>query len=561
MRRRIPRSARRTVRQDRAGEPSRAVTGCRAAAWRHMGRLGAAIAGGALVWSSFPPIGWWPAAIAGCALLGWVLIHGRPTVRAGSAYGLVFGLAFYLPLLPWTGALVGVVPWLALSVLCALFPAVFTAVAVTLRPLPGWPIWWACAWTAVEWLKTSVPFGGFPWGVLAFGQSNGPLAQLAPWGGTALVSMTVTLAGFVVTAALTSSRGHRLRSLAGPVALIVALAVLAVVTGAGWQPWRSEDRRASVTVAAVQGNVPRLGLDFNAQRRAVLDNHRRQTELLAEQVDAGRLPQPDLVVWPENSSDIDPLANPDAAEQINAAADVVHAPILVGAVLTGRDPGTGSLSTSNTVIVWTPDDGPGTRHDKKILQPFGEYLPWRAFFRLFSDYADRAGFFVPGDGPAVLRVGDITVGVATCWEAVFDRAPRESVRNGAQILAIPTNNATFNETMSRQFLAFARVRALEHQRSVVVAGTTGVSTMITADGQSLDETEFFTADHLVSALELNRDLTPATLFAPSVQLVLTGMALIAALVSATRRPRARTRPEPLHAKTAPRRPTHPPIVY
>lgn len=511
-----------------------------------MGRLGAAIVGGVLVWSSFPPIGWWPAAIGGCALLGWALTHGRPGVRAGSAYGLAFGLAFYLPLLPWTGALVGRVPWLALSVLCALFPAVFAAAAVMLRPLPGWPIWWACAWTAVEWLKSSVPFGGFPWGVLGFGQSNGPLAQLAPWGGTALVSLTVVLAGFGVTAALTSAPGHQLRSVAVPIAAVAALAVLAVATGAGWQPWRSEDRRASVTVAAVQGNVPRLGLDFNAQRRAVLDNHRRQTELLAAEIGAGRLPQPDLVVWPENSSDIDPLANPDAAEQINAAADAVNAPILVGAVLAGRDPEKGSRNTSNTVIVWAPGHGPGARHDKKILQPFGEYLPYRAFFRLFSDYADRAGFFVPGDGPAVVRVGDITVGVATCWEAVFDRAPRESVRNGAQILAIPTNNATFNETMSRQFLAFARIRALEHQRPVVVAGTTGVSTIITADGQIIDETEFFTADHLVSTLELNRDLTPATRFAPSLQTVLTGTALLAGLVSGIVRRRAQPVGATLH---------------
>ena len=89
----------------------------------------------------------------------------------------------------------------------------------------------------------------------------------------------------------------------------------------------------AVTVAAVQGNVPRLGLEFNAQRRAVLDNHVRETMRLAEDVRAGRAPQPAVVIWPENSSDIDPIRNRDAAELISAAADAVHAPILVGAVL------------------------------------------------------------------------------------------------------------------------------------------------------------------------------------------------------------------------------------
>ena len=80
---------------------------------------------------------------------------------------------------------------------------------------------------------------------------------------------------------------------------------------------RAPTTTQSVTVAAVQGNVPRLGLEFNAQRRAVLDNHVRETVRLADDVRAGRAAQPMFVIWPENSSDIDPLANADAADQIS----------------------------------------------------------------------------------------------------------------------------------------------------------------------------------------------------------------------------------------------------
>jgi apolipoprotein N-acyltransferase len=498
----------------------------------------AALAGGAALWISFPPTGWWPAAILGCALLGWVLAHHNTTARSGAVYGFLFGLAFYLPLLPWTGVLVGVIPWLALSIVSAAFPALFAAVAVALRHLPGRPIWWACGWVAVEGLKGAVPFGGFPWGIVAFSQAGGPLAQLAPWGGTALVSFATALAGFTAGTAWTAPRRGRWRPVALPVSVVAGLALLAAVTAAGWQPWRSQQSQASLVVAAVQGNVPRLGLDFNAQRRAVLDNHVQQTARLADDIRAGRVPQPDLVVWPENSSDIDPLTNLDAATQIESAARAVNAPILVGAVL-----GNSTRSTTNTVIVWSPVDGPGERHDKKILQPFGEYLPWREFFQLFSDFADRAGFFVPGAGSGVVRAADTSIGVATCWEAVFDRAPRESVLNGAQILAIPTNNATFNETMSRQFLAFARIRALEHQRPVVVAGTTGISTLITADGEVVDETSFFTADHLVSALELNSALTPATRWAPWVQGALAAAAVVGLTLTALARRRSTAPPD------------------
>ena len=144
--------------------------------------------------------------------------------------------------------------------------------------------------------------------------------------------------------------------------------------------------------------MPRLGLDFNAQRRAVLDNHVRETLRLADDVRAGRAPQPTVVIWPENSSDIDPIANRDAADQIGVAADAIRAPILVGAVVAAPGYTQDDPQATNTVIVWDPVGGPGERHDKKIVQPFGEYLPWRGFFRLLSSFADRAGYFVPGVG-------------------------------------------------------------------------------------------------------------------------------------------------------------------
>ena len=171
------------------------------------------------------------------------------------------------------------------------------------------------------------------------------------------------------------------------------------------------DERA-VTIAAVQGNVPRLGLDFNAQRRAVLDNHVEQTLQLAEDVRAGEASQPQFVIWPENSSDIDPLTNADAAQQIDVAARAIGVPILVGAVVAHPDATSDTPAASNTVIVWDPEQGPGERHDKQIVQPFGEYLPWRALFTRLSSYAERAGYFVPGSGTGVVHPAGIPVGLS-----------------------------------------------------------------------------------------------------------------------------------------------------
>ena len=121
---------------------------------------------------SFPPIGWWWSAVLSLALLSWVLVHPKTTLAGGFGYGLLFGLGFYIPLLPWISGLVGPVPWLMLAALQALFVGVFGMFAVVVRRLPGWPLWLALLWAMQEWLKSSVPFGGFPWGVVGFGQTQ-----------------------------------------------------------------------------------------------------------------------------------------------------------------------------------------------------------------------------------------------------------------------------------------------------------------------------------------------------------------------------------------------------
>jgi apolipoprotein N-acyltransferase len=175
---------------------------------------------------------------------------------------------------------------------------------------------------------------------------------------------------------------------------------------------------------------------------------------------------------------------------------------------------------TNTVIVWNPATGPADRHDKEIVQPFGEYLPMAWLFKHLSPYAGRAGHMVPGKSSDVVQIAGVPVGVSTCWEVIFDREPRKAVLNGAQLLAVPANNATFNKRMSEQQLAFAKVRAVEHDRYVVVAGTTGISSVIAPDGGELVRTRFFEPGYLDIQVRLKTQLTPATRWGPILQWVL-----------------------------------------
>jgi apolipoprotein N-acyltransferase len=497
-----------------------------------------AAGGGVLVYLSFPPrTAWWLAPL-GFALLGWVLHHRR--ARAGFGYGLLFGLGFTVPLLRWTGEFVGLIAWLPLALACALLISLGTTGMAVVSRLRGAPLWMALLWVADEALRGVFPFGGFPWGSLAFGQPEGWYLPLAALGGAPLVGFAVALTGFGLAAVARTLRG---RPRVAAVAAGAVAAVLPLVAGLAANGLvHTAPTDGTAVVAAIQGNVPRAGLDFNSQRRAVLDNHVNRTLELAADVKAGREPQPDLVIWPENSSDIDPYRNQDASERIDVAARAIGAPIAVGAVLVGEDG-----LPRNTVLLWDPERGPVDEYTKRQLQPFGETMPYREFFRIFSPQVDRANNFQPGDDPDGFQMGAAKVAIDTCYEVAFDDVVRDSVLAGANLIAIPTNNATFGYTeMTYQQLAMSRLRAVEHGKAVIVAATSGVSGIVQPDGTVTLRTEMFTPDALVATLPLRGETTLATRLGPWPDRVMTAagvLALVFAAGAGLRRRRARTAEE------------------
>ena len=507
--------------------PSAAAVGRRRRWAAAVARAVGAVGGGLLLYASFPPRTLWWLALPAFGLLG-IVLRGRRT-RAGFGWGFLFGLGFLLPLLVWTGTYVGPVPWVALSAAEAAFVGLAGAgMALAGRVGARWawpaPLLGAAAWVAGEALRARVPFGGLPWGRVGFGQPDGPLLPVAALGGEPLLSFVTVLAGLALGELARRLLTGRPRAAVGPAAL-VALALAAGPLAALVPPSGGAGTPHSAVIAAVQGNVPRLGLDFNAQRRAVLDNHVRVTEQLAADVAAGRQPQPDLVIWPENSSDIDPLRNADAAARIDQAARAIKAPILVGTVLLNPD----GRTTSNSVLVWQGGVGPVERTDKRRVQPFGEYLPWREFFALFSAYAERAGYFAPGTGPGAVDMAGVRVGVAICWEIAFDDLVADSVAAGAQVLAVPSNNATFGlSEMTYQQMAMSRVRAVEHDRPVVIATTSGVSATIARDGTVTARTGQFVPGVLVGTTELRDTTTLASRLRAAPEWALTAVGVAAA---------------------------------
>ena len=486
--------------------------------------LSAAV-GGVLLTLAFPPVGVRPLALVAPALL-LVAVH-RQRLRRALWLGLIFGAAFFGPLLVWM-QFAGAAPWIAVTLLETLLLAL-TAVALALvSRLPGWPLWSAAIWVLGEAVRARVPFGGFTWGRLAFSQDEGPLTKWVSVVGAPGLSLVAALvAASLAAALLTFAPRAQMYADRSRLAALVHVAIALAIAASGLALPGPPAASGRSVVALVQGNVPRLGLDFNAQRQRVVRNHVEATLALAARIRSGSTPEPDLVLWPENATDIDPTKDAEIGELLTQAATAVGRPILVGAVLDA--PGDRAL---NAGIVWDPVTGPGARYVKRHLVPYGEYVPFRRQLQpVFGQLALIPRDFATGDEPGVLELNGVTIGDVICFEVSYDGLVRDVVAGGGELIVVQTNNASFERSgETEQQLAMSRLRAVEHGRTVLVVATSGISAIITPDGEFVDRSEIFTRDLLVADVPRVTARTTATRLGdlPEALVCLIGLGALAA---------------------------------
>jgi len=436
-----------------------------------------AVAGGLALATAFPPAGIWPLAAAGPALL--VVALWRRSLRGSFAVGLCFGLAFFVPLISWLINLAWYA-WAALAVAEAVIFALFAIGQRLMLRLPAWPVFVACWWVAAEAFRDRWPYA-FPWGRLAMSQAQAPTVRWVAIGGPPLLTFLVALAGTTLAWLLVAPRGGVSPGRRQAVAALACAAAVGLALAGGLLPsGRPGPGVPTAEVAAVQGNVPRSHtLQGLLRETTVTENHVATTEQLAAQVKAGTRPAPDVVIWPENSTDIDPGQDPFVYATIAHAVGAVDRPVLVGAVLDSPRRNVGQL--------WRPGRGPVAIYVKRQLVPFGEYIPFRGLISSFSSLPSLQPVnFTAGHQAVVFGIGKIRLGDVICYEVGFDNLVSSEVSAGANLLTEQTNDADFEldgqlgETL--QQLAMARIRAVEFDRAMVVAGTTGVSAIIAPDG-------------------------------------------------------------------------------
>ena len=468
-------------------------------------RLPLAVVSGLVALYAFPTENIWILAPLIPALLLWA------TLGLGfwwaTLLGFLAGQAFYISHIEWISLYLGPIPLIALSTLQSLFFALGTGLTAWLfrkfKP-KGFELYFfalaaASVWTLREYLANNYPYGGFPWSRLAMTQSDSFMSKWVFWGGMSLLTFMVALIGSLLAIWLMNRTGRGKLALRPVVATVLLIALIPVVTPTSF----TTEQVGTRVIAAVQGNA-KAGLFSNAEQGTILQNHLDATELVFEHPLADQV---DLLVWPENASDIDPLRSQTANQQITELVERLGAPFSFGTITKrGED-------TYNSTILWQPGIGPTDYYDKKQPVPFAEFVPDREFWRMFApdliDMVPRGFSFGQRDGIFEVSEGFIA-GTLICFEIAEDGILRELGDDGAQIILSQTNNADFgysDETF--QQAGIARLRAIETGRVVVNISTVGLSAIYLPSGEIRSEVQWYTPAVMVQELPLYTGLTPA----------------------------------------------------
>jgi apolipoprotein N-acyltransferase len=454
-------------------------------------RLVGALACGLLITLSLPPLSLWPLAWLGLA--GFVLLVMGQRWPWRFAVGVAVGAGQYAVGLWWVNEFQPV-GYVALVMVCALYPAVAAAATPARRPL-GALLGLPAALTAVEWLRYRWPLGGFPLASVALGQANSPLAALARLGGSLALTAGTALAGAALAAAAVALRARASRVKTAAASASLAAVVLAATLGGTWSP-AGGPATGTIRVALVQGGGQR-------GTRAVYTD---PDVVFARQAAAStRLRPPlDLVVWPEGmlQAHID-YRDTNGAHYLSALAQRLHATVVAGV-----EQDVGATHYLNQAVAWAPDGREVGAYEKNIRVPFGEYVPWRSLIAHFFSLQLVPRDAIAGHGPALLDTPAAPLGIMISYEVFFDRRAQSAVTSGGRLLVVPTNTASYaSSQVPDQELAADRLRAWETGRMLVQVTPTGYTDVVGVRGQVLRRSGLGSPDVIVATVQLRRGET------------------------------------------------------
>jgi apolipoprotein N-acyltransferase len=463
-------------------------------------RLGLSVSSGLVAYFAYPSFNFWPAILI--SILGLYISIRSLSFWSALWIGFIGGLSYFTAQIYWISQYLGPEPLIALASLEALFFAVASGIIAMLTRVKLNPLLLAVTvatvWTGREWVSTHYPYGGFPWSRVSMSQADSPLAHWVSVGGFGLLSFILV---FLVIYAFEKLLLARNRANLSRI-LVACLIAFAVPVSLSFLPTQTV---GTLRVAGIQGNA-NAGLFANEDKGTILKNHADVTEALLKANEKF-----DLVVWPENASDINPDDYPEIAAYFDELVNERLAkPLIIGTITHTVD----YAEIFNSSKLFEPGRGEVDQYDKKRPVPFGEYVPDREFFYALSP--DLVGMITRGYNfgtrDPIFETAGTKVGVLICFEEAIDELPRDAVSQGATILVAQTNNADFGKSdESVQQLAIARLRAIETGRSLINVSTVGPSAMIDPHGNVVDSTKAYVPAYVVADLPLVEQKTVAML--------------------------------------------------
>jgi apolipoprotein N-acyltransferase len=453
-----------------------------------------ALSGGLMI-LSVPRFNLFPLAWVG--LIPWLLLLPYLNFRQAALSGLSLGLVFFGGLLSWVG-IFGYLPWLLLAGGEAVF---VLAAGMGIWLLRARSSFWrivgtASLWTVFEWLRGQGAFG-FPWGMLGYSQSHW-LALIQVVSLTGVPGLTWLLVLHNAAWAEFFRRQEIPFKSRALYPVVVGLLLGAVLVGGGYLNRPNSGRE--IQVAVIQPSYREPGWDDISEGWSEIDVT-RYLKVLDKLIQTAAASKPDLIILPESALPLALNQEPWLQAWVRESARETSAWLLLGAIYqTERE--------YNAAYLFSPRGELAGCYEKNQLVPFGEYVPGRNWLPGLQYYPIREDDLAPGKSFAPLAAGPSRLGVSICFESIFSHISRASVRRGANLLVVITNDGWFKRTAApAQHEQIAVFRAVENRRWLARATTTGISCFISPRGRIRQELGLYQSGFLLKPLSLEPGTT------------------------------------------------------
>jgi apolipoprotein N-acyltransferase len=353
----------------------------------------------------------------------------------------------------------------------------------------------ALAWVAIE----VIPFRLFPWrlGDLQIGIEW--FAQLAEIGGVSFLSLLMFWFCEALYQVFSGKRNLKYGILPG------SILVFALTFGYIRIHQFSNLNDRTLSVVSVQSAVGLLDTDI----RPV--SPEQTISRLIELTESAKSDNTELVIWPESALPF------DLHESIYNVHREPRLPKMPFHLLVGSETYRYPDKNFNSAVFIKPDGVVPLPYHKKVLIPFGEYIPLKNVFPWLAYVHRISKELSVGTESKIFEVSiprsgkKVKISPVICFEDVLPSLSRDAVVNGAEVLISISNDAWLKKEWGAvahyQHHMLAAFRSIENRRTLIRVGNTGLTSIISPTGRVLDSLPLHQEGALKSVVPVIREIT------------------------------------------------------